>query len=153
MTRVSIRVGLTMLAILLTSCRSVPEKHTRGDINRRPDKTIMIETTGYCPCEICCGWEKNSRGVPVFKSGPNKGKRKVVGMTASGKMATVGTIAADTNVYPFGTRMYVEGYGWGTVEDRGGAIKGRRLDLYFETHEEALQWGRRKVKVGVWKKR
>jgi len=61
-----------------------------------------------------------------------------------------GTIAADTRYYPFGTRMYVPGYGWGTVEDRGGAIKGPdRIDLYFDSHDEALQWGRRKVRVTI----
>lgn len=61
-----------------------------------------------------------------------------------------GTIAADTAYYPFGTRMYVPGYGWGVVEDRGGAIKGsRRIDLYFDSHRKALQWGRKKVGVTV----
>ncbi|PID75233.1 MAG: hypothetical protein CSA20_04735 [Deltaproteobacteria bacterium] len=61
-----------------------------------------------------------------------------------------GTIAADTKFYPFGTRMYVPGYGWGRVEDRGRAIKGaHRIDLYFNFHSEALQWGRRKRRVTV----
>ncbi|MFT5698394.1 MAG: hypothetical protein ACI8ZB_001249 [Desulforhopalus sp.] len=61
-----------------------------------------------------------------------------------------GTIAADTAYYPFGTRMYVPGYGWGVVEDRGGAIKGAtRIDLYFNSHQEALIWGRKKVGVTV----
>lgn len=61
-----------------------------------------------------------------------------------------GTIAADTKYYPFGTRMYVPGYGWGVVEDRGSAIKGpTRLDLFFESHQEALQWGRRHVEVKI----
>lgn len=59
-----------------------------------------------------------------------------------------GTIAADTRYFPFGTRMYIPGYGWGVVEDRGGAIKGNnRLDIFYNTHGEALQWGRRKVRV------
>ena len=59
-----------------------------------------------------------------------------------------GTIAADTKYYPFGTRMYVPGYGWGTVEDRGGAIKGpSRIDIFYDSHEQALQWGRRTVNV------
>ncbi len=59
-----------------------------------------------------------------------------------------GTIAADTRYNPFGTRMYIPGYGWGVVEDRGGAIKGpKRIDLYYDSHNEALQWGRRKVEV------
>ncbi|EFJ14539.1 hypothetical protein SELMODRAFT_445894 [Selaginella moellendorffii] len=58
-----------------------------------------------------------------------------------------GTIAADTNYYPFGTRMFVPGYGWGKVEDRGGAIKGpARIDLYHQSHNEAIHWGRRRVR-------
>ena len=61
-----------------------------------------------------------------------------------------GTIAADTRYYPFGTRIYVPGYGWGTVQDRGGAIKGPdRLDLYFNSHQEALNWGRKNVQVSI----
>jgi hypothetical protein len=61
-----------------------------------------------------------------------------------------GTIAADTAHYPFGTRMYVPGYGWGTVEDRGGAIKGpNRIDIFYDSHREALEWGRRKVHVTI----
>lgn len=61
-----------------------------------------------------------------------------------------GTIAADTTYYPFGTRMYVPGYGWGVVEDRGGAIKGPdRLDLFFESHQQALNWGRQRLQVRI----
>ncbi|CAK9238598.1 unnamed protein product [Sphagnum troendelagicum] len=61
-----------------------------------------------------------------------------------------GSIAADTDFYPFGTRMFVPGYGWGEVEDRGKAIKGpKRIDLYHRSHREALQWGRRKLQVLV----
>ncbi|MBU0992643.1 MAG: 3D domain-containing protein [Proteobacteria bacterium] len=64
-----------------------------------------------------------------------------------------GTIAADTKYHRFGTRMYVPGYGWGVVEDRGGAIKGaNRLDLYFKSHRKALNWGKRNVDVIIQKK-
>ena len=59
-----------------------------------------------------------------------------------------GTVAADTRHYPFGTRMVIPGYGIGRVEDRGAAIKGQnRLDVYFDSHAEALRWGRRQVYV------
>jgi hypothetical protein len=61
-----------------------------------------------------------------------------------------GTIAADTDYYPFGTRMYVPDYGWGVVEDRGSAIKGpNRIDVFFPSHQEALEWGRRRLKVKI----
>ena len=61
-----------------------------------------------------------------------------------------GTIAADIEYHTFDTRMYVPGYGWGVVEDRGGAIKGsNRLDLYFNSHGKALKWGRKTKKVQI----
>ena len=61
-----------------------------------------------------------------------------------------GTIAADTKYYPFGTRMYIPGWGWGVVADRGSAIKGpERIDLYFESHVDALIWGRRRLQVEI----
>ena len=61
-----------------------------------------------------------------------------------------GTIAADTDHYPFGTRMYVPGYGWGVVEDRGSTIKGpNRIDVYMSSHREALEWGRQVVVVEI----
>ena len=61
-----------------------------------------------------------------------------------------GTIAADTRYYPFGTRMNVPGWGWGVVEDRGGAIKGPdRIDLFHKSHRDALEWGRKTLPVEV----
>ncbi len=65
-------------------------------------------------------------------------------------LAHDGTIAADTAYYPFGTRMRVPGYGYGVVEDRGGAIKGpKRLDLYYDSHRAARRWGRQTVEVEI----
>lgn len=61
-----------------------------------------------------------------------------------------GTIAADTHYYPFHTRMYVPGYGWGRVEDVGGAIKGpEHVDLFMLTHGQTDDWGRQHVEVQI----
>jgi len=61
-----------------------------------------------------------------------------------------GTIAADWAHIPPRTRIYIPGYGWGRVEDKGSAIKGpQRLDLFFNSHKEALQWGRKTVRGKV----
>jgi 3D (Asp-Asp-Asp) domain-containing protein len=119
---------------------------------RRPDAVLQMEVTGYCPCGICCGWERRwfGLGPPVYSYGPNRGQRKIVGQTASGTRARRGTVAADTSVLPFGTIVYVEGYGWGRVEDRGGAIRGNKLDLFYRSHRQALEWGRQHVPVQVW---
>jgi len=63
-----------------------------------------------------------------------------------------GTIAADTNYYPFGTKIYVPGWGWGIVEDRGGAIKGpNRVDLFFSSHGKTIKWGIKKVEVEIYR--
>ena len=110
-----------------------------------------METTGYCKCGKCCGWERNWKFEPVVAYGPQKGRPKAVGITASGTRVNWGTIAADTNFYPFGTIMHVPGYGWGRVEDIGGAIKGKHIDLYFPSHKKALEWGRVRREVKVWK--
>jgi 3D (Asp-Asp-Asp) domain-containing protein len=111
---------------------------------------VPMEVTAYCPCKKCCVWKRNWLGRPVFASGSLKGERKKVGQTASGTQADIGTIAADTTLYPFGTVMYVPGYGYGRVEDRGGAIKGQRLDVFFKKHRQAEHWGRATVDVYIW---
>ena len=83
--------------------------------------------TAYCSCAYCCG--------------------KTDGITASGTYCTAGrTIAADTSIFPFGTELVIDGHTY-VVEDVGGAIGGHRIDIYFDSHQEALNYGRRTVQV------
>ena len=122
-------------------------------LKTRPPTVREMETTGYCSCEKCCSWERSwfGFGEPVFSSGPLKGKRKQIGVTASGGQARVGTVAADTRVLPIGTLVYIAGFGWGRVEDQGGAIQGDKLDIWFDDHDKARQWGRRRrTPVKIW---
>lgn len=85
--------------------------------------------TAYCHCVKCCG--------------------KSDGITASGVKAIEGiTIATDKSI-PFGTKVYIDGVGERIVQDRGGAIKGNRIDLYFDSHQEALNFGRQTKKVTI----
>ena len=137
-----IMFSLLSVAFLLLSgaCNSV----------NRPDRTPQVkvyEVTGYCRCGSCCGWKRNWYGRPVLKSNPSITKE--VGLTASGTKARIGTIAAPRNI-PYGTIMHIPGYGYGVVEDRGGAIKGNKLDVYFNSHQDALEWGRQTHRVEVW---
>lgn len=74
------------------------------------------------------------------------------GRTASGKPVSRGLIAADPSVLPLGTRVRVEAGPWSgeyLVADTGGAVKGRRIDIWTPTTREALQFGRRPVKLTV----
>lgn len=100
-------------------------------------RTISMEVTAYCPCSKCCG-------------------PQAAGITASGKTVDYNGgrfVAADTSNLPFGTQLLIPGYSSEDapveVIDRGGAIKGNRLDVFFATHQEALEWGRRHVEVVV----
>lgn len=78
------------------------------------------------------------------------------GITYSGikvKRDFFSTIAADLSIYPLGTILYIPGYGYGVVADKGGAIKGKKLDLYYDTVEDVYtEWGKRKVEIYVIKK-
>lgn len=73
------------------------------------------------------------------------------GITYSGvqvKRDLYSTIAADLSVYPIGTILFIPGYGYGVVADKGGAITGNRIDLYYPTVEDVYsQWGKREVDV------
>ena len=73
--------------------------------------------------------------------------------TASGTWPSRGTIAVDPRVIPLGTELHIEGYGPAVAADTGGDIKGQRIDLYTESYEEAIQFGRRQVLVEVLKER
>ncbi len=77
------------------------------------------------------------------------------GITASGTYAKVGTVAVDPRVIPLGTKMYIVStdgkyvYGYCTAEDTGGAIKGNKVDLFYNTKSECMQFGRRNVNVYI----
>ncbi len=60
-----------------------------------------------------------------------------------------GIVAVDPKVIPMGSRLYVEGYGNAIAADQGNAIKGNRIDLFFDTHAQALQYGMKTVKVTI----
>lgn len=89
--------------------------------------------TAYCSCPNCCGvWAENR---PVDEYG-----QEIV-LTASGARAEAGkTIAVDPNVIPLGSTVIIDGQEY-TAQDTGGAIKGNRIDIYCNSHQEALNIG------------
>ena len=85
----------------------------------------------------------------AYDPGPKSCGRYADGYTAIGVKAQRGVAAVDPRVIPLKTRLYVEGYGLALAADVGSAIKGNRIDLCFDTHREALKYGRRWVDVYV----
>ena len=131
--------------LCLSGCYSLKTAGMRKEV-------MALDVTAYCACKKCCSWKHKwgcSLMPKVYASGPNKGERKKVGVTADGTRARKGTVAADTRYFPFGTIMKIPGYGWAEVHDRGGAIKGHHIDVFFGSHRKALKWGRKKLKVKV----
>lgn len=86
------------------------------------------KVTAYCSCAKCCG--------------------KTNGITASGAKATAGHTVAAPSTFAFGTKLLINGKVY-TVEDRGGAIQGNRIDVYMNSHSAALAWGVRYLNVEV----
>ncbi len=84
-------------------------------------RTIQYRLTAYCPCSICCG--------------------KTDGITSTGTQATAGrTIAVDPEQIPYGSEVVINEHTY-IAEDCGGAINGNKIDIYFDTHEEAIAFG------------
>lgn len=69
------------------------------------------------------------------------------GLTSTGVVPYHGVVAVDPDVIPYGTRMYIPGYGFAVAADCGGAINGNTIDLFMEDYGDAISWGRRDVTV------
>lgn len=90
----------------------------------------VMEATAYYPGPECCGKWAN-------------------GYTYTGKKAGYGVVAVDPKVIRLGAQLYIEGYGKAEAADIGSAIKGNKIDLCYETYQEALRFGRKKIKVYI----
>lgn len=101
----------------------------------------IFVVTAYCSCPKCCGeWSSEH---------PSRKGTDYVQKTASGTVpAPNRTIAADWTILPKGTKVYINEKEY-IVEDRGGGIIGASIDIYFDSHEEALQFGRQKLEVFI----
>ena len=106
------------------------------DLAKYPKRKVVA--TGY------------TAGVESTGKGPNHPE---YGITYSGVMVKrdlYSTVAADLNVYPIGTILFIPDYGFGVVADKGGAIKGNRVDLFFNTVDDVYdQWGKKEIDVYV----
>jgi len=131
---------LTASKEAVTASASMPAKVSDGELLRSTDapksRTLRMLVTAYCPCTKCCG--PNAQGI-----------------TASGKPVSYNQgrfVAADKKVLPFGTKLIIPGYHDHVaveVTDTGSAIKGNRLDVYYASHQQALEWGKQWLDVVV----
>ncbi len=118
--------------------RAAPESDSRQQRGKeRPRRREWFTVTAYCPCKKCCGkwaeFHRTASGLPLTYNGGH-------------------LVAADTRVLPFHTRVRIPGYAGGQpvpVVDRGSAVKGKMIDVFFPTHEQAKRWGKKRLLVEI----
>lgn len=132
-----VKLGKFFVIVALGICCFSIVATTRGEKTPLPKPVkVRMMVTAYCPCKICCGPHAN-------------------GITASGEPVTAndGYFCAAPKRLPFGTMITVPGYNEEEpvpVLDRGGAIKGNHIDVFFPTHKQALDWGVKYLTVTIW---
>ena len=119
--------------------RELSQKTSRGgDVEREPQLTCLgtYTVTAYCSCEICCGkWAKDRPAGKVYGAA---GEELTPGVSVAGWL-------------PLGTRVMIDGHEY-TVQDRTAKwvrdkYDGRIIDIYFDSHEAAWSWGKRRLEV------
>lgn len=137
------------IAICFCGCernKTTEPKVQNETITEQPEYITLGEfrLTAYCGCKKCCGkWGENR---PVDENG------KLIVKTANGTVAIEGiTVAADIDLLPYGTRIWIDGHEY-TVQDCGSAINGNQIDVYFESHQEALEFGVQYKEIYIEKK-
>ena len=110
----------------------VTQVASRGENVNEEGTELYVNSTAYtASCSGCSG--HTATGIDL-KSNPNA---KV--------------IAVDPSVIPLGTKVYVEGYGYAIAGDTGGAVKGKKIDVFFPTKAEAYRWGNKQVRIKILK--
>ncbi len=118
-------------------------REVKPEAAKKKVQTVKVMATGYT-----AGYESTGK----------KPSHPQYGITYSGVKVrrdknTISTIAADLKVFPLGTILYIPGYGYGVVADKGSAIKGNKIDLYFKTTKQVFkEWGKKEVEVQVIRK-
>ncbi|WP_235566066.1 MULTISPECIES: ubiquitin-like domain-containing protein [unclassified Bacillus (in: firmicutes)] len=118
--------------VITVGTKTTVAQASRGasNVNSTSGKEIYVSSTAYtASCKGCSG--VTSTGVDL-KSNPDA---KI--------------IAVDPSVIPMGSKVYVEGYGYAVAADKGGAIRGNRIDVFFSSKNDAYRWGVKKVKIRV----
>ena len=114
-----------------------------GDTNQavKPVSLGEFRLTAYCSCEFCCGKWANNRPI-------DEGGNEIVYGAIGERLKEGYSIAVDPKVIPYRTEVIINGHTY-KAQDCGGAIKGNRIDVYFEDHQAALNFGLQYAEVFI----
>lgn len=146
--------GLVRRLLLVTyeNAKVVDTKELEKTVLKEPrDKIVRVGTAGTIVREgrTIRFLKAMTMTATAYEPGPISCGASADGYTALGLRATKGIIAVDPRVIPLWTKVYVDGYGYAVAGDTGSAIKGNRIDVCFDTYDEAIRWGVRRVKVYI----
>lgn len=131
----AMRVALySHISIAIASPQPCPTSQ-RAAVSIAIESNVVI--TAYCPCHICCG----------------KWAEATTPRTASGIPPQEGRTCAASRKYPFGTVLDIKGVGKRIVEDRLALRFDDRVDIYFNVHKDAKNFGIRKTQITIWNKK
>jgi 3D (Asp-Asp-Asp) domain-containing protein len=122
---------------IVTTESTEPQVMTYNDRPLRAVKTMRMLVTAYSPDERSCGKWADGITASGYSVWTNAGK----------------LVAADTHLLPFGSLLTIPGYNGSNpvpVLDRGGKIRGQRLDVLYPTHAIATRWGAQTLTITVW---
>ena len=120
-----------------------PQVETPVEPESTPEPVCLgeIRTTAYCTCVKCCGiWSSEH---------PSRVGTDYVQRTKRGTIPTAGrTVSVDPGVIPLGTAIIIDGHEY-IAEDTGNAVKGNTIDIYFDSHEAAVEYGVQKKTIYI----
>lgn len=127
---------IALIVLTLSVFQSDPVKQTKWK-----SRYVVLKVTAYCPCKICCRNYAN-------------------GKTSIGRNAYLPGLAINTDAFSYGMYFDVPGYkrgpnkngSWIMADDTGGGIAMNQIDIRFKTHQEAVNWGVKTLRVRVWEK-
>jgi 3D (Asp-Asp-Asp) domain-containing protein len=147
------QVGLRVVTVSITyrDGREVKRETVSSRIVRKPvEEIVVLGRRGRLASRGYFGGRKTIEMIATgYDPSPSSNGGNRSGRSAAGLKIGHGVVAVDPSFIPLGTRLYIEGYGYAVAADTGGAIKGNRIDLGFNTRSEANAVGRRRVTVHI----
>ncbi|WP_460319728.1 3D domain-containing protein [Paenibacillus sp. YSY-4.3] len=146
-TAILARQGVIPQPIYITNSSEQHDKRAGANAGEKTAtakfQTVKVIATGYTAGYESTGKRPNHPEYGITYSGVKVRRDK----------DTISTVAADLKVFPLGTILYIPGYGYGVVADKGSAIKGNKIDLYFTTTKQVFkEWGKKEVEIQVIRK-
>ncbi len=143
-------VAEVTLEVVTENGRRVSSKELSRQVTEEPQMKVVLKGTSGTVTrggrEITFK-KAFSMVATAYYPGPDSTGPGATGYTSIGMKATYGVVAVDPRVIPMRSLLYIDGYGYAIAGDVGGAIKGNKIDLCYDTKQEALDWGKRTVTV------